>query len=119
MVRRRPPILSPIEEPPSSKSLVISEIRVKKGAVKTPENKKVDKTASRKQGFEILGLKAVLWRIWLRSAKIFWASASMRNCWTLSLRLPGGWNIACNAREMSGCKEADNQQVFSEHVLML
>ena len=63
MVRRRPPILSPIEEPPSSKSFVISEIRVKKGAVKTPENKKVDKTASRKQGFEILGLKAVLWRI--------------------------------------------------------
>ena len=119
MVMKRPPILSPIEEPPSSKSFVISEICVKKGAVKTPENKKVDKTASRKQGFEILGLKAVLWRIWLRSAKIFCASASMRNCWTLSLRLPGGWNIAYNARDMSGSKEADNQQVFSEYVLTL
>ena len=119
MVTSRPPILSPIEEPPSSKSLFISEIFVKKGAVKTPENKKVDKIASRKQGFEILGLKAVLWRIWLRSAKIFWASASIRKCWTLSLRLPGGWNIAYNARDMSGSKEADNQQVLSEYVLTL
>ena len=63
MVRRRPPILSPIEEPLLSKSFVISEICVKKGAVKTPENKNVDKIARRKQGFEILGLKAVLWRI--------------------------------------------------------
>ena len=94
--------MSPIEEPPSSKSFVISEICVKKGAVKMPENKKVDKTARRKQGFEILGLKAVLWRIWLRSAKIFWASASMRNCWTLSLRLAGGWNIASNERDIIG-----------------
>ena len=94
--------MSPIEEPPLSKSLVISQISllgVKKGAVKAPENKKVDKIASRKQGFEIIGLKAVLWRIWLRSAKIFWASASTRNLWTLSLRLPGGWNIACNGRD--------------------
>ena len=39
--------------------------------VKMPMDPKLIKTASRKHGFETLGLKAVLWRILLRSAKIF------------------------------------------------
>ena len=64
--------------------------------VKMPLDPRLIKTASRKHGFETLGLKAVLWRILLRSAKIFRASSRLRNCWTLSFRPVGGWNIAWN-----------------------
>ena len=39
--------------------------------VNMPMDPKLINTASRKHGFETLGLKAVLWRILLRSAKIF------------------------------------------------
>ena len=57
---------------------------------------KLANTASRKHGLKAVGLKAVKRRILFRSAKIFSASSSLRNCWTLSSRLAGVWNMAWN-----------------------
>ena len=68
--------------------------------MKIPPAPKLASRPSRKHGFEHPGLKAVLWRIPFRSAKIFWASARLRNCWTFSFRLSGGWNIACKVRAL-------------------
>ena len=138
--RRKPPILTPIEETVSSLFTVspphfssnssspgsrcsfmyfsttahttlpdqlFKSIEDVMKEVKMPLDPRLIKTASRKHGFETLGLKAVLWRILLRSAKIFRASSRLRNCWTLSFRPVGGWNIAWNIgfkkKDKTGC----------------
>ena len=67
---------------------------------------KLVNTASRKHGLKAVGLKAVRWRILFRSAKIFFASSSLRNCWTLSSRLAGVWNMAWNI----GCLKVATKQ---------
>ena len=63
---------------------------VKMDGVKMPLDPRLISTARMKHGLETLGLNAVLWRILLRSDKIFWASARVRNCWTFSFRPLGG-----------------------------